>query len=137
MGHVSFADWPLVRVDVGAGADEPDGAALFDALARGLDREETFALVVVMPLVPPPRHRPDIKRMAWLKRNKPRVGERCAGIAFVLPSPEMRAQAPPLDRAAKVFGCQVEGFETEPPARAWASGRLNATAATDGAGNAA
>jgi hypothetical protein len=127
MTRCSWHGRSLGRVEISPEHDEDDAVAVLDALAEGLERDEPFALLVVMPQNAPSGHqRRDPERMAWLKRARPSIAARCRGMAYVLPGDEIRAVAPPADVASRLFGCAVASCDDEPTARAWIEDRIAA-----------
>lgn len=138
--HGALQGWPLVEVDArhldrGAGHD-----AAFGALAAALEVGERFAAVIL----PPDEARQGagdsanrLGHLRWLKANRTALGERCAGIAFVLPGELRGRQTKLLAVGGKVLGCPVTACDSPEEARGWTRQRLAQSAARDRSGGAA
>lgn len=123
--HVSFDDWPLLVVDLEDGAEDAGRALFQEALVGALARNEPFAVVAVMPSeLPRQRRPPDPEQMRWLKRSRPQLAERCAGMAYVMAAWMRDESAKALAAGPQIYGCPIEAFEQRAPALAWARGRL-------------
>jgi hypothetical protein len=67
----------------------------------------------------------------WVKANKPKLEQLCAGMASVVPTSALLAIYKPVMRTvgARMYGFPLEMFTDVEEARAWASGQLARAAA--------
>jgi hypothetical protein len=116
----------VLETDMGA-SDALSG--LLDRIEAACDEGDPFAMAVVpRGEVPPPEHHRGrggrLKQLRRLKAARPRISERCAGIAMLI-DPDDRANAKRLRGAQKAFGCPVQAFATLEGARAWLKEQLD------------
>jgi len=117
--------WPMLEIHL---RPEEDGDRFYDLLRAALDRDEPFTLLAFAPHAGEDGDRrhsaSDVENMKWLKTARPRLAERCRGIAYVV-RPEV------LERFAKVaaampsmFGCPARALSDAEQARVWARAQM-------------
>ena len=116
--------WPLMVIRFSGSPTDEQFQAYLDRYERYLEKDQRYALVLVTePNAPMTKSKHARMQAAWINEHYSRLGERCLGLAFVLPSPMMRGvlkailsmQRLPVDYA--VHGTEAEGRE-------WANNQL-------------
>lgn len=114
----------LVTVRFLGRPDDSEFLAYLSDYQAVLERGERYAVVYVTePNAKLVSHRHARQQATWMAEHESALRERCAGVAFVLPSPVMRGVLRMIMKIQPV-PAPYEIFEDEAEARRWAQDRL-------------
>ncbi|GBF74951.1 hypothetical protein PA598K_03324 [Paenibacillus sp. 598K] len=117
------SQWPIVAVEMGQTFTAEIVDAYIRAWERLLARQQRFGLLIVQKA--DNAERPDktvtAAYMNWCKSHKEQIGQYCAGIAVVLPTPRMLLLYKPVTAipTRKVYGCAGQAFATAEDGLSW------------------
>jgi hypothetical protein len=119
--------WPLVEVDASALPVLEAQRSITGALQAAIARGEPFVAVVHMPAAAPRERRIAgvAERIRMLKRLRPGLSARCAGLAFVVSAEAQQQNAKAIRSAEKLWGCPTHAVADPSTARAWALAQLH------------
>jgi hypothetical protein len=127
---VDWSAWPLVlaRMPETAGDGEDVPGAVLDLLRAALERGSGFAVLVDVGAFPDRRRiRAAVTHLRAAKALRPRLAERCRGLAMVV-----EGSASELERRSRsgrrFWGCPTLATNDVEQARSWIAGQVGAEA---------
>ncbi|MEM8857273.1 MAG: hypothetical protein AAGD96_03075 [Chloroflexota bacterium] len=141
MVKIDREKWPMVYIEVDAiatlAAMEEYNAEMDALLDFAQTQPEKFGMIYINDMsgdeAKASKREPAAKKLSnqWLKENRPRIGETCAGIAMVMPNGGffMKMMRPIARRSMpKMMGAQGDMFFNLEDAEAWMKEQMGVTA---------